>query len=174
MPTPPWLATMRTLDGTEWAPHEGTKQVIQNWINFIGTKFPQMQQYCNAVLNDPYFQWCGLTVGYCMAQADLAPVFGADAVDRFLFAEAWLNWGTPVPVTAPQPGHVLIFNFGGGDHHVTLFEKDNGDGTWACHGGNQSHTVCVQNYQSSRIMGIRQANWLDPVVVAQNTPAVAG
>jgi len=39
------------------------------------------------------------------------------------------------PVTAPQLGDVIVFDFGGGDHHVTLFEKDNGDGTWSCHRG---------------------------------------
>jgi hypothetical protein len=33
-------------------------------------------------------------------------------------------------VTAPEAGDVLVFDFGGGDHHVTLFETDNGDGTW--------------------------------------------
>lgn len=173
MPTPPWLAKMQSLEGTEWAPNEGPKPVIQSWINFIGDNFAPMQPYCNSVIDDVYFSWCGLTVGYCMAQSGLAPVFGDTAVTRFLFAEAWLNWGQPV--TSPLPGDVLVFDFGGGDHHVTLFEQDNGDGTWACHGGNQSHEVCVQDYQKSRVMGIRRPNWAGPVVVAsQPAAATAG
>jgi len=164
---------MQSLDGTKWAPHQGTNPIIQSWIKFIGTTFPAMQPYCNSVVNQEYFSWCGLTVGFCMAKAGLAPVFGATDVTKFLFAEAWLNWGTPV--TSPQPGDVLIFDFGGGDHHVTLFEQDNGDGTWSCHGGNQSHQVMSQDYQKSRVMdmGIRQPNWAGPAVASAATGSTA-
>ena len=115
-----------------------------------------MAAYCNSVISDDYFSWCGLTVGYCMAKAGSLPVLATAARPAaFLYAAAWLGWGTPV-TTTPQPGDVLVFDFGSGDHHVTLFEKDNGDGTWSCHGGNQSHAVNATNFRKSSLMGIRR------------------
>ncbi|MGE5219866.1 MAG: peptidoglycan-binding protein, partial [Chloroflexota bacterium] len=151
---PNWLASMREIDGTKWGPGEGPNATIQSWLRFIGTTYPNMATYCKSVVNEDYFSWCGLTVGYCMAKSEIAPVFGATDISRFLYAAAWLGWGTPV--TTPQPGDVLVFDFGGGDHHVTLFEKDNGNGTWSCHGGNQTHEVKRTNFPKNRLMGIRR------------------
>jgi lysozyme family protein len=104
-----------------------------------------------------------------MAKAGVAPVFGSIDTSRFLWAAAWLGWGTPV--ATPQPGDVLVFDFGGGDHHVTLFESDNGNGTWACRGGNQSHRAMVTNFPKSKVMGIRRAAAAGAIV--QPTPAPA-
>ena len=53
-------------------------------------------------------------------------------------------------------GDVVIFDFGGNDHHVTLFVKDNGNGLWSCHGGNQGHQVTDSNFHKSNMMGIRR------------------
>jgi uncharacterized protein (TIGR02594 family) len=153
---PNWLAVMRQLDGTEWAPSDGPSAKIKNWLSYIGGQYPNTAAYCSAAATEDYFSWCGLTVGYCMAESGMAPMFGATAVTQFLFATSWLGWGTPV--TTPQLGDVLIFDFGGGDHHVTLFEKDNGNGTFGCHGGNQSHEVNVTNFPKSSLMGIRRPN----------------
>src|SRR5262245_59319227 len=115
MPDPtPWLTTMRSLDGTKCAPGDVPKPIIQGWLRNIATTYPAMATYCRAAENLEYFSWCGLTVAYCMAQAGITPVFGATDVTRFLFATAWLGWGTTV--TTPQPGDVLVFDFGGGDH----------------------------------------------------------
>jgi uncharacterized protein (TIGR02594 family) len=152
---PSWLETMRGLDGIKFSPGDGhPNPKIQDWLRFIGTTFPNMVPYCNEDINSDYFSWCGATVGYCMAKAGIAPVFGDNDNSRFLLAVAWLGWGTSV--TAPQQGDVLVFDFGHGDHHVTLFEKDNGDGTYSCHGGNQSHEVNQTNFHKSNIMGIRR------------------
>jgi len=150
----PWLTTMRGLDGTKWEQGDGPNPKIKSWLTAIATAYPAMAAYCNAEMNLDYFSWCGLTVGFCMAQNGIAPVFGAQATSRFLYASAWLAWGTTV--TTPQPGDVLVFDFGSGDHHVTLFEKDNADGTYSCHGGNQSHLVKLSNYPKSSLMGIRR------------------
>jgi uncharacterized protein (TIGR02594 family) len=151
---PNWLATMRELDKTTWAPGDGPNATIQSWLRFIASTYSNTAAYCDSVINEEYFSWCGLTVGYCMTKAGFAPVFGDDDTSRFLYAAAWLGWGTTV--TTPEPGDVLVFDFGGGDHHVTLFEKDNGDGTFSCHGGNQSHQVNLTNFPKSRLMGIRR------------------
>lgn len=164
----PWLTTMGEIDGTNWSPAEGKPNPkIQAWLRSIAAGYPNMAAYCNAVVDDEYFSWCGLTVAYCMTTAKIAPVFGTTDVTRFLYAAAWLGWGTPVTST-PKPGDVLVFDFGGGDHHVTLFEKDNGDGTYSCHGGNQSHTVNLTNFPKKYLMGIRRPSVGDllPQVVA--------
>jgi uncharacterized protein (TIGR02594 family) len=161
---------MGTLDGTAWAPSDGKpNEKIQGWLRDIAKAYPNMAPYCNAVVNEDYFSWCGLTVAYCMTQAGIAPVFSATDNDltRFLYAASWLGWGTPI-TTPPQPGDVLVFDFGGGDHHVTLFEKDNGDGSYSCHGGNQSHKVGVTNFPKKCLMGVRRpdANAALPQVAA--------
>jgi peptidoglycan hydrolase-like protein with peptidoglycan-binding domain len=162
----PWLTTMGKLDGTKWAPSDGKPNpTIQGWLRDIAAAYPDTSAYCNSVINEDYFSWCGLTVGYCVAMAKIPPVFGPSEVTRFLYAAAWLGWGTPV-TTSPQPGDVLVFDFGGGDHHVTLFEKDNGDGTYSCHGGNQSHEVNVTKFPKRCLMGVRRPSTALPLVIA--------
>lgn len=170
----PWLATMSSLDGTKWAPGDGKSSAIQSWLNFIGTAYPGMKPYCDSAASEDYFSWCGLTVGYCMAKAGIAPIFGASDTSRFLWAAAWMGWGTAV--SNPQPGDVVIFDFGSNDHHVTLFVKDNGNGIWSCHGGNQGHEVKVSNFHKSNVMGIRRpipAVQGTDIPLAPSIPAVA-
>jgi uncharacterized protein (TIGR02594 family) len=169
--TPPWLATMRSIDGRHWAPGDGPNSTILDWLRFISSAYPNMAEYCASVMHDDYFSWCGLTVGYCMTKAGVAPVFGSSDTSRFLWAAAWLGWGTPV--ATPQPGDVLVFDFGGGDHHVTLFESDNGNGTWSCRGGNQAHRAMVTNFPKSKLMGIRRASAASAVVQPTLTPVAA-
>jgi hypothetical protein len=98
---PLWLANMRELSGTKWAPGDESNPKIISWLNFIGSAFPKMADYCSSVAHDGvYFSWCGLTVGYCMAKAGIPPLFGSTDTSRFLWAAGWLGWGSPV--TAPH------------------------------------------------------------------------
>jgi uncharacterized protein (TIGR02594 family) len=149
------LDTMKSIMGTHWSPSDGENPTIIEWLRFIGANFPEMADYCTGEMHIGYFSWCGATVGYCAAKAGLRPVFtrGVDT-KSFFWAASWLGWGTPV--TEPQPGDVLVFDFGHGDHHVTLFDHDNDDGTWACRGGNQNHEVKISDYRKSQCMGIRR------------------
>ena len=145
------IDVMKSIEGTSWS--SGASTTVAAWLNTIGTKYPDMAAYCHAALGF-YFPWCGCTVAYCMVMAGIRPVFGATDTDKFLWARAWLEWGTPVQ--APQRDDVLVFDFGGGDSHVTLFDQDNGNGTWKCFGGNQSHEVTESNFYSSQCIGIRR------------------
>jgi uncharacterized protein (TIGR02594 family) len=160
--TVPWLAVMESIDGTKFAPGDGKNPTIESWLDAIGQAYPGMKSYCDAEKSHDYFSWCGLTVGYCMAKAGIAPVFGTSDTGRFLWAAAWIGWGTPV--SNPQPGDVVIFDLGNNDYHVSLFAKDNGNGTWGCHGGNQGHQVTVSNFHKSNVMGVRR-----PIVSAVPT-----
>ena len=151
--------------GYQWGPSDGESSTINGWLSFIGTSFPETADYCNGETKIGYFSWCGCTVGYCIAKAGIRPVYtrGLDT-KSFLWAQAWLDWGTPV--SEPQPGDVLVFDFGHGDHHVTLFDHDNGNGTWGCLGGNQDHQVMISNFRRSQCIGIRRP----PVAGAVQAP----
>ena len=153
-PVPAHFAKMQSIVGVKWDHHDGPNDTIGSWLKFIGKKYPNMKAYCESVLHMQYFSWCGLSVGYCMASADIAPVFGVGELNEFLWAKAWLNWGTAV--NTPQLGDVIVFDFGGGDQHVTLFQSDSDNGFWACLGGNQSHQVKVTNFASESVIGIRR------------------
>ena len=146
---PPWLATMREITGTKAL---GDNPVILSWPKKIGELFPEMARYCANYTHDS-IAWCGLTVGYCMTLNGIRPVFGPTDTDRFLFAEAWLEFGKSVDT--PQLGDVIVFNFGRGDHHVTLYEQTVG-AAYVCRGGNQGHQVKVSNFARSTCMGIRR------------------
>lgn len=151
------LAVMQSLDGTSWAAGDGPNAKILSWLQAIAAaSSADVTTYCNAAAKEPYFSWCGLAVAYAVTQSGFKPVFGAQDVDRFLYATSWLAWGTAVADT-PKPGDVVVFDFGGGDHHVSLFEADAGNGLWRCHGGNQSNQVKASNYPKAKALGIRRA-----------------
>jgi hypothetical protein len=158
---PSWLATMRQITGTEAL---NDNPVILGWAKKIGELYPEMAAYC-AGYNHDTIAWCGLTVGYCMAVNGVKPVFGATDTDKFLFALAWKQFGTPGG--PPQAGDVLVFDFGGGDHHVTLFEEAQGD-SYICRGGNQRHQVKVSSYPKSQCLAVRR-----PPAAAANVRPVA-
>ncbi len=151
---PQWLATMRTMSGTHWAPGEPIPAAIVDWIQFIYTQYPDTKSYLSAAEASSYFDWAGLAVAYSMASAGIKPVFGAADTSRFLFVQAWLSFGTAVD--APQPGDVLIFDFGGNDHHVALFEALAADGNYLVRGGNQDHQVRLLTLLKSKLQAIRR------------------
>ena len=147
---PPWLATMRQITGTRAL---NDNPVILGWASKIGELFPETKSYCDQYRHDT-IAWCGLTIGYCMATSGIKPVFGADAESRFFWALAWRQFGTDGGDT-PRLGDVLVFDFGGGDHHVTLYEQTQGN-CYICRGGNQSHQVKLSNFPQSRCIAIRR------------------
>jgi uncharacterized protein (TIGR02594 family) len=149
-PIPPWLATMRQITGTR-ALHDNP--VILGWAKKIGELFPDTAAYCGEYKHDT-IAWCGLTVGYCMATSGIKPVFGTDAEHRFFWALAWRDFGTDGKADGPQPGDVLVFDFGSG-HHVTLYERTEGD-TYVCRGGNQSHQVKLSSFARRNCVAIRR------------------
>jgi hypothetical protein len=148
-PVPSWLETMRQITGTNAATDNA---VIVGWAKKIGELFPDLAPYCAQYTQDT-IAWCGLTVGYCFAINGIKPVFGATDVDRFLYALAWRQFGTST--TTPQLGDVLVFDFGGGDHHVTLYEQTQGT-SYICRGGNQSHQVKLSTFPKSQCIDIRR------------------
>jgi hypothetical protein len=167
---------MQKITGTQWAPGDGPSATIAQWLTSIGSQFPDTKSYCDSAIHLDYFEWCGLTVGFCAAQAGVHPAFGAKDTDRFLWALAWLEWGDVIQT--PEPGDIVVLDFGGGHQHVTLFESDLKTGYWACRGGNQSHEVKVSNFPKSCVRGVRRPKLGQPaeqnvVAAVVPTPAVA-
>jgi len=150
---PPWLATMRSLQGTSWMPGQKMPPAIQEWVRVIGQKYPEMASYLASAGND-YFSCCGLGAAYAMAMAGIRPPFGEGDLDRFLWADSWRTekWGQIPDVIGP--GDVATFDFGGGDHHVSIIDHVEGD-MYVCIGANQSHTVKLSTYRKDQCTAIR-------------------
>lgn len=151
---PPWLVLMRKLrDMGVHAEHDSA--IIMAWPPAIGNKYPEMADYCKGYLHDTT-PWCGLTVAYVLAASGIRPQFGATDTDRFLWAASWLQFGTAVET--PQPGDVMVFQWAGGGHHVTLYDHEVDDNSYHCTGGNQgnSHVVSTEAMPMANCIGIRR------------------
>jgi len=121
----------------------------------VGELFPDMAGYCRLVT--PTTAWCGLFCGHDLAVNGVRPPYNPKVdVQSFLFARAWLGFGTPVPRGQEQLGDILVFDFGGGDSHVTFHNGESGS-NYQCLGGNQSDQVKVSNFPKVQCIGIRRA-----------------
>jgi uncharacterized protein (TIGR02594 family) len=151
--SPPWLALMQQITGTKETSGSADNPVILGWAAEIGKRYPEMASYCSKYDHDSK-PWCGLTVAYCMAMAGIRPQFGATDEDRFLWADSWRQFG--VPVTNPQPGDVLVYQWPNGSHHVSLYDHETPGDQYASRGGNQGDAVTVAMYGMSSCTAIRR------------------
>src|SRR5262245_2930567 len=120
----------------------------------IGELYPEMADYCRLVV--PTTSWCGLFCGHDLAVNGIRPPYNPKVdTQSFLWARAWLGYGTSVQRGQEQPGDILVFDFGGGDSHVTFHNGDSGS-NYLCLGGNQSDQVSVSPYPKSQCIGIRR------------------
>jgi uncharacterized protein (TIGR02594 family) len=151
------LSVMESLVPTNWKNGDGKNETIVDWLDFIGNEYSLMKGYCNSAATLNYFEWCGLTVAYCMAKSGIEPVFvsASKETSDFLWADAWLKWGQLK--STPSPGDVVVFNWGAGQAHVTLFVEDLHNGYWTCFGGNQSNSVKTSNFAKQFVAGVRAA-----------------
>src|SRR5262249_35759122 len=118
----------------------------------IGELYPEMAGYCRLVT--PTTSWCGLFCGHDLAVNGVRPPYNPRVdTQSFLWARAWLGYGTPVQRGQEQPGDILVFDFGGGDSHVTFHNGDSGS-NYLCLGGNQSDQVRVSPYPKSQCIAI--------------------
>jgi hypothetical protein len=120
----------------------------------IAEIYPDLAGYCRLVT--PTTSWCGLFCGHDLAVNGIRPPYNPKVdVQSFLFARAWLGFGTPVVRGQEQLGDILVFDFGGGDCHVTFYNGDGGS-NYLCLGGNQSDQVKISSYPKSQCIGIRR------------------
>lgn len=150
MSVPAHLETMRQIAGTLETPGSADNPVILAWRDEIAQRFPEMAAYCANYTHDSV-PWCGLTVAYCMAHNGIRPVFGPADTDKFLWAQAWKQFGTEVAKGQEQLGDVLVLA-----RHVTLFNGRMADGSYIGLGGNQSDRVRESFYAPGTIEAVRR------------------
>ncbi len=135
--SPAWLTTARALKGLLEAPGSTNNPVILAWPRQIADRWPDMAAYTR-LYSDDSIPWCGLFVAYCLSTNGIRPAYddGSSDTDRFLWAQAWADWGTP---TEPRLGAIMVFTREGGGH-VAFYEHEDDDNYWVT-GGNQGDSV---------------------------------
>jgi uncharacterized protein (TIGR02594 family) len=152
----PWLTSAHALVGTH---AQNDSAVIMAWPKAIAAKYPgdkEMADYCSRYVHDS-IAWCGLFAAYVLAINGIRPVFGATDTDKFLWADAWKNFGAAVDT--PQPGDILVFRWAGGGEHVTFYDhEDDTDDAYHCTGGNQGsgHVVSTEAMPMANCIAIRR------------------
>jgi len=162
-PTPPdrhpaMLTVMRAITGLTETPGSASNPKILHMADVIGQHYPQQADYAANYTSDD-IAWCGLTVAYCATMAGYEPQFGPTDTDRWMWAQSWAEWGTPL--AKPKQGCVVVQTRDGGGH-VTLFERWEG-GNLICRGGNQSDMVKESSYSPSVVIAYRWPSGAGPV-----------
>jgi uncharacterized protein (TIGR02594 family) len=145
----PWLSRARAQTGMREIPGARSNQLILQWVEALGAKYPSMRPNINWFVNDDT-PWCGLAVANFFGLYDpglmppLAPLWAAN----------WALWG--VKLDRPILGAVGIKPRAGGNH-VTLYESEY-KGKVYCRGGNQSNMINVAEYNMKDFK-----NWVWPV-----------
>src|SRR5262249_49648247 len=99
---------------------------------------------------------CGLLCGHDLAVNGVRPPYNPRVdTQSFLFARAWLGFGTPVQRGQEQLGDILVLDLGGGDSHVTFYNGERGS-NYLCLGGNQSDQGKISSFPKSQCIGIRR------------------
>ena len=104
---PDWLLTMRAINGMSETPGAADNPKIMAMADEIGRIFPDMQSYCDQYRADS-IPWCGLTVAYTMAKANIRPPFGDTDTDRFLWARSWADDPSYQILKTPRLGCVVF------------------------------------------------------------------
>lgn len=155
---PPWLTAMRAITGMTETPGSADNPKIMLMADYIGRKYPHQEEYADMYTGDD-IAWCGLTVGFCMAVADIEPVFGPEDTDKWMWAQAWggKHWAAE-EIQEPCLGCVIVMQREGGGHVCLMEQHEDGsflkDGYYRGRGGNQSDAVTVANQAKSSVIAL--------------------
>ena len=102
--------------------------------------------------------WCAAFIGHCLEKAGIRST-------RKLTARSYLDWGVPVDVMEAQQGDIGVIPRGSSSWqgHVFFIDRMEGQWVWGL-GGNQDDAVNVKRYPVSKLLGIRRAGNVAPVV----------
>ena len=102
--------------------------------------------------------WCAAFVGHCLERAGIRST-------RKLTARSYLDWGVPVEVTDAQQGDIGVIPRGSSrwQGHVFFIDRIEGQWVWGL-GGNQDDAVNVKRYPVAKLLGVRRAGNVAPVV----------
>lgn len=111
---------------------------------------PRVVEYLRSTtLGAPYnandeTYWCSAFVNWCVEKAGFE---GTDSA----WARSWNNWGKKIEV--PRRGCIVVFRRGSGGH-VGFYIGEAGNKIKVL-GGNQSDSVCYQDYDRANLMSYR-------------------
>ena len=102
--------------------------------------------------------WCAAFVGHCLERAGIRST-------RKLTARSYLDWGVPIDVTDAQQGDIGVIPRGSSrwQGHVFFIDRIEGAWVWGL-GGTQDDAVNVKRYPVSKLLGVRRAGNVAPVV----------
>jgi len=150
---PDWLLTMRAISGLSEKPGAADEPKIMAMADEIARIFPDMESYCDQYNHDS-IPWCGLTVAYAMAKANIRPPFVAGKdTDCFLWARSWADDPNYTVLKTPRLGCIVILSRSGGGGHVTVYESTSGS-NYMCRGGNQSDAINLAAFPKSNVVAL--------------------
>lgn len=155
---PTWLAAMRAITGMTETPGSADNPKIMLMADYIAAKYPEQKEYASYYTGDDV-AWCGLTVAFVMAVADVEPVFGPTDTDRWMWAQAWggPHWKAE-EISEPCLGCVAVMSREGGGHVCLVEAWTEGSNTFISggqfkgRGGNQSDMVNVSTQSVSNVI----------------------
>lgn len=162
----PWLSRMRAITGTKELPGSANSPIIMSWRTDIAKTMPILATYASTYTGDS-IPWCGFGGGWCMVMSGIMPPFGAQATQKFMWADAWHapNWGQKLD--EPLVGCVMTFTRNGGGH-VAFLEKMDGKYCYI-RGCNQSDMVNVTRKSMDQFTA---ATWPPGVPIVRNIQGV--
>jgi len=140
---------MRGITGLTETPGSASNPKIVEMAEKIGERWPHQASYAALYTGDD-IPWCGVTVGYCVSESGIEPVFGDIDIERWMWANAWANWPESYLLSKPKLGCIVVLNDSG---HVALYEGTDGS-YYQLRGGNQSDQVNVKNFPISNVVAL--------------------
>lgn len=116
-----------------------------------GETNPRVAQYLGStnlhrsLAHDDSTPWCSGFVNWCIEKAGFV---GTDSAA----ARSWISWGRPLDV--PRRGCIVVLSRGSKGGHVGFFIRRSAT-TLEVLGGNQSNSVSVAGYDSTRLLALR-------------------
>ncbi len=120
----------------------------------VAAKFPDLASYC--ALASSTTSWCGIFLAKVFSEFGIRPPHKDNDTGGFMWVDAWLDWGTTIPVGQEQPGDIALFL--GNPHHITFVA---GGGRYV--GGNQSDGVTNATFRTPD--AIRRAPTAQPIPI---------
>lgn len=134
----PWLAIAYA--------EEGVKEVVGSGDNPRIVEYLRSTNLSAPFRNNDETAWCSGFANWCVERAGFAGTDSAAAI-------SWGQWGKATD--APEPGDLVVFNWGNGHGHVGFFVGFSGSIVKVL-GGNQSNAVNVKNWAKSKVWRYRK------------------
>lgn len=138
----------RSYIGTTEGPGPADNPVIMEMYTSVGHDWVEHDSVA----------WCAAFVGHCLERAGIRS-------SRKLTARSYLDWGVPVEVADAQQGDIGVIPRGSSSWqgHVFFIDRIEGQWVWGL-GGNQDDAVNVKRYPVAKLLGVRRAGNVAPVV----------